>query len=84
MYELIGEMHEEYNELKQQRDLYKSVIEEVREYINKYAWQEDIIGGIYTCDGKPATDRYMRLEWDYCNELLEILDKAKVGDKECL
>lgn len=54
----------------------KEVIDKAIEYINKYGWQEDIIGGIYTTTGKPVIDRYMRLEWDNCNELLQILEKG--------
>lgn len=61
------------NKLQQENKKYKEVIDKAIEYINKYAWQEDIIGGIYTTNGKPATDRYMKLEWDNCNELLDIL-----------
>ena len=53
-----------------------SIIKEVREYINEYAWQEDIINGIWTTTGEPMKDRYMQLDWDNCNELLEILDKT--------
>ena len=49
---------------------------EAIEYINKYEWKEDIIGGIYTTTGKPAIDRYMKLEWDNCNELLDILKEV--------
>lgn len=56
---------------------YKEVIKKAIEYINKYAWQEDIIGGIYTTTGKPAIDRYMQLEWDNCNELLDILKEVE-------
>ena len=64
-------------ELKQENQKYKEVIDRAREYINKYAWQEDIIGGIYTTTGKPAIDRYMQLEWDNCNELLDILKEVE-------
>lgn len=55
----------------------KQRIDKAIEYINKYAWQEDIIGGIYTTTGKPAIDRYMKLEWDNCNELLDILKEVE-------
>ena len=64
------------NDLKKY-EKYKEVIDRAREYINKYAWQEDIIGGIYTTTGKPAIDRYMQLEWDNCNELLDILKEVE-------
>ncbi len=63
-------------ELQQENQKYKEVIYKAIEYINKYAWQEDIIGGIYTTTGKPAIDRYMKLEWDNCNELLDILKEV--------
>ena len=60
-------------QLEKENKKYKEIIDKAIEYINKYAWQEDIIGGIYTTTGKPAIDRYMKLEWDNCNELLDIL-----------
>ena len=66
-----------YMFLEQQCKKQKEVIDKAIEYINKYAWQEDIIGGIYTTNGKPATDRYMKLEWDNCNELLDILKEVE-------
>ena len=65
------------DKLQQENQKYKEVIDRAIDYINKYAWQEDIIGGIYTTTGKPATDRYMKLEWDNCNELLDILRGMK-------
>ena len=65
------------NETKQQCKKQKEVIKKAIEYLNKYAWQEDIIGGIYTTTGKPAIDRYMQLEWDNCNELLDILKEVE-------
>ena len=67
-----------YYEHKELQEVYE-VIKEVREYIDEYAWQEDVIGDIYTVSGVPAKYRYMELDWDNCNELLEILDK--VSDK---
>ena len=69
----LTKLQDENIRLKKESQKQKEVIDKAIEYINKYAWQEDIIGGIYTTNGKPATDRYMRLEWDNCNELLEIL-----------
>lgn len=66
-------MLQECNAIIQQKE---NIIKEVREYINEYAWQEDIINGIWTTTGEPMKDRYMQLDWDNCNELLEILDKA--------
>lgn len=73
MYELIGEMHEEYNELKQQRDLYKSVIDEVREFADNF-----IETRYYS-----SLDEYItQFTWNKEKiDLLEILDKAKVGDE---
>ena len=71
--ELFNEMINWKEESKKQ----KEVIDKAIEYINKYAWQEDIIGGIYTTTGKPAIDRYMQLEWDNCNELLDILKEVE-------
>lgn len=67
----------EIETLEQQCKKQKEVIKKAIEYINKYAWQEDIIGGIYTTTGKPAIDRYMQLEWDNCNELLDILKEVE-------
>lgn len=54
----------------------KEVIDRAIEYINKYAWQEEIISDIYTTTGKPAINRYMQLDWDNCNELLDILKEV--------
>lgn len=65
-------------EYKEYQELQKR-IDNAIEYINEYAWQEDIIGDMWTTTGEPVKDRYMRLEWDNCNELLEIL---KGEDKE--
>ena len=74
----INEEHKKLNgELREENQKYKEVIDKAIEYINKYAWQEDIIGGIYTTTGKPAIDRYMQLEWDSCNELLDILKEVE-------
>lgn len=70
------------NKLQQENKKYKEVIDKAIDYINKYAWQEDIIGGIYTTTGKPATDRYMKLEWDNCNELLDILKEVSVRKEQ--
>ena len=71
-----GALKREHEAIHKVNDLEK-VIDEAIEYINKYAWQEDIIGGIYTTTGKPVIDRYMQLEWDNCNELLDILKEVK-------
>lgn len=71
------EIIEEIEQLQQQCRKQKEVIDKAIEYINKYAWQEDIIGDIYTTTGKPAIDRYMQLEWDNCNELLDILKEVE-------
>lgn len=71
---------EENTRLLEQVKKYKEVIDKAIEYINKYAWQEDIIGGIYTTTGKPVIDRYMQLEWDNCNELLDILKEVEETD----
>lgn len=73
----LQKQDEYIKQLQQQNTKYKEVIDKAIEYINKYAWQEDIIGGIYTTTGKPAIDRYMKLEWDNCNELLDILKEVK-------
>lgn len=67
-----GALKREHEAIHRVNDL-EERIDKAIEYINKYGWQEDIIGGIYTTTGKPVIDRYMRLEWDNCNELLEIL-----------
>ena len=72
----------QYWELQQENQKYKEVIDKAIEYINKYAWQEDIIGGIYTTTGKPVIDRYMQLEWDNCNELLDILKEVSVRKEQ--
>ena len=55
---------------------YKEVINKAIEYINEYAWQEDFIGDMYTTTGKPIVDKYMQLEQDNCNELLDILKEV--------
>ena len=70
-----GALSREHEAIHRANDL-EEVIKKAIEYINKYAWQEDIIGGIYTTTGKPAIDRYMQLEWDNCNELLDILKEV--------
>ena len=74
-----GALKREHEAIHRVNDL-KERIDKAIEYINKYAWQEDIIGGIYTTTGKPAIDRYMQLEWDNCNELLEILKEVEETD----
>ena len=79
---VIQEFADTIIQLQQENQKYKEVIDKAIEYINKYAWQEDIIGGIYTTNGKPATDRYMKLEWDNCNELLDILKEVSVRKEQ--
>lgn len=74
-----GALKRENEAIHRVNDL-EEVIKKAIEYINKYAWQEDIIGGIYTTTGKPAIDRYMQLEWDNCNELLDILKEVEETD----
>ena len=74
-----GALKREHEAIHRVNDL-KERIDKAIEYINKYAWQEDIIGGIYTTTGKPAIDRYMQLEWDNCNELLDILKEVEETD----
>ena len=59
--------------LEKENQKYKEVIDKAIEYINEYAWQEDIIGDMFTVTGKPMIDKYMQLDWDNCNELLDIL-----------
>lgn len=63
---LIKNLREENKQLRE-------VIDKAIEYINEYAWQEDIIGDMFTVTGKPMIDKYMQLDWDNCNELLDIL-----------
>ena len=60
-------------ELTDENQKYKEVIDKAIEYINEYAWQEDIKGDMFTVTGKPMIDKYMQLDWDNCNELLDIL-----------
>lgn len=64
-------------ELTDENSKYKEVIDKAIEYINEYAWQEDIIGGMYTTTGKSIVDKYMQLEWDNCKELLDILKEVE-------
>ena len=64
-------------QLQQENKEYKEVIDKAIEYINEYAWKEDIIGDIYTVTGKPMVDKYMQLEWDNCKELLGILSEVE-------
>lgn len=71
-----GALSREHEAIHRVNDL-EERIDKAIEYINKYGWQEDIIGGIYTTTGKPVIDRYMRLEWDNCNELLDILKEVE-------
>lgn len=63
--------------LREENKKFKEVINKAIEYINEYAWQEDIIGDMYTTTGKPIVDKYMQLEQDNCNELLEILKEVE-------
>lgn len=74
-----GALKREHEAIHRVNEL-EEVIDKAIEYINKYAWQEDIIGGIYTTTGKPVIDRYMQLEWDNCNELLDILKEVEETD----
>lgn len=71
--ELFDELVNLYSENKQLRKMVNDAIE----YINEYVWQEDIIGDMYTTTGNPIVDKYMQLEWDNCNELLDILKKVE-------
>lgn len=64
-------------ELTDENQKYKEVIDKAIEYINEYAWQEDIIGDMYTTTGKSIVDKYMQLEWDNCKELLDILKEVE-------
>ncbi len=64
-------------ELTDENSKYKEVIDKAIEYINEYAWQEDIIGDMYTTTGKSIVDKYMQLEWDNCKELLDILKEVE-------
>lgn len=64
-------------ELTDENQKYKEVIDKAIEYINEYAWQEDIIGDMFTVTGKPMIDKYMQLDWDNCNELLDILKEVE-------
>lgn len=69
-----------FNEMvnwKEAAQKYKEVIDKAIEYINEYAWKEDIIGDMYTVTGKPMVDKYMQLEWDNCKELLDILSEVE-------
>lgn len=63
--------------LENKNQKYKEVIDKAKEYINVYAWKEDIIGDMYTVTGKPMVDKYMQLEWDNCKELLDILSEVE-------
>lgn len=69
--------HNESIAIAKQNQKRKEVIDKAIEYINEYAWQEDIIGDMYTTTGKPIVDKYMQLEWDNCNELLDILKEVE-------
>ena len=77
--ERIEKVNNYAQEQKQKIERLNNIRNKAIEYINEYAWQEDIIGDMWTTTGEPVKDRYMRLEWDNCNELLEIL---KGEDKE--
>ena len=71
--ELLRENEKLKEQLKQKEDIINKAIE----YINEYAWQEDIIGDMYTTTGKSIVDKYMQLEWDNCKELLDILKEVE-------
>ena len=66
-------LQQENQQLKEQLKQKEDIINKAIEYINEYAWQEDIIGDMFTVTGKPMIDKYMQLDWDNCNELLDIL-----------
>lgn len=70
---LVNSLLDSIRKLQQENQKYKEVIDKAIEYINEYAWQEDIIGDMFTVTGKPMIDKYMQLDWDNCNELLDIL-----------
>lgn len=74
-------LQDENKLLKNDNEILKKRIDKAIEYINEYAWQEDIIGDMWTTTGEPVKDRYMRLEWDNCNELLEILKGESIWEK---
>jgi len=61
---------QKYNSVAEERDLYKSILDEVREYCNE---------NIQICKDEQVTD-----EWDCCIEelqgVLQIIDKAKIGE----
>ena len=71
----VGE--KQYNDVVEKMEKQREVIDKAIEYINEYAWKEDIIGDIYTVTGKPMVDKYMQLEWDNCKELLGILSEVE-------
>ena len=55
-------------ESKKEIERLNNIINKAIEYLKENAWQEDIIGDMWTTTGEPVKDRYMRLEWDNCNE----------------
>ena len=75
--DIFDELITEMENWKKEAHQYKEVIDKAIEYINEYAWKEDIIGDIYTVTGKPMVDKYMQLEWDNCKELLGILSEVE-------
>ena len=70
-------LQQENQQLKEQLKQKEDIINKAIEYINEYAWQEDIIGDMYTTTGKSIVDKYMQLEWDNCKELLDILKEVE-------
>ena len=86
----IEKSSNELEEVTKERDLYKDVIEEVREYITSYSsihtiqfgTEEDSLNDIElnkTLDVKTMTEmihRYLKVH----DKLLQILDKVKDGD----
>ena len=75
--DIFNELFNEMENWKKEARQYKEVIDKAIEYINEYAWKEDIIDDIYTVTGKPMVDKYMQLEWDNCKELLGILSEVE-------
>ena len=77
LFDELSNLQQENKQLLIENQKRKEVIDKAIEYINEYAWQEDIIGDMYTTTGKPIVDKYMQLEWDNCNELLDILKEVE-------
>ena len=65
--------------LQQENKQLKQALLDIKEYIEKYSWQEDKVYKDFV--GNYHIDKYMELNQDCIEELLDILNKAIGSDK---